>query len=79
VKELMMLTQAELERERYQARRRAQLEVNTALKAERIYIIRLLERKLERPETPTDQLAQRSLDDLSQLIDQLVAQLSRPS
>jgi predicted transposase/invertase (TIGR01784 family) len=103
VEELVMLTQTDLDRERYEARRKAQLDYNTGLKvarlegleeglqeglqkglqkgqeAEKIHTIHLLERKLERPETPTQQLAQHSLEELSQLIDQLLAQMSRPS
>jgi predicted transposase/invertase (TIGR01784 family) len=99
VEELVMLTQTDVERERYEARRKAQLDFKTGLKvarlegleeglqqglqqgqvAEKIHTIHLLERKLDRPETPTDQLAQRSLEDLSQLVDQLLTQLSRPS
>jgi hypothetical protein len=46
---------------------------------EKIRTIHLLERKLGRPETPTEQLAQRGLEELSQLVDQLLTQMSRPS
>jgi flagellar biosynthesis/type III secretory pathway protein FliH len=95
VEELMMLAQTDLERERYEARRKAQLDYNTGLKvahlegleeglqkgqaAEKIHTIHLLERKLDRPETPTEQLAQRNLKELSQFVDQLLTQISRPS
>jgi predicted transposase/invertase (TIGR01784 family) len=103
VEELMMLTQTDLDRERYEARRKAQLDYNTGLKvarlegleeglqeglqkglqkgqaAEKIHTIHLLERKLERPETPAEQLAERSLEELSQLVDRLLTQMSRPS
>ena len=91
----MMLTQTHVERERYEARRKAQLDYNTGLKvarlegleeglhkgqaAEKIHTIHLLERKLERPETPAEQLAECSLEELSQLVDQLLTQMSRPS
>ena len=93
--ELKMLTQTDLQRERYEARLKAQLDYNTGLKvarlegleeglqkgqaAEKIHAIHLLERKLEQPETPTEQLAQLSLEELSQLVDQLLTQMSRPS
>ena len=87
VEELMMLTQTDHERERYEARRKAQLDYNTGLKvarlegqaAEKIHTIHLLERKLERPETPAEQLVQSSLEELSRLVDQLLTQMSRPS
>jgi hypothetical protein len=93
VEELKMLAQTDVERERYEARRKAQLDYNTALKvarlegreegrhegcaAEKINTIHLLERSLQRSETPAEQLAQRSLEELSQLVDQLLAQISR--
>ena len=43
------------------------------LKGEKIGVIHLLERLLNRPETPTEQLASRSLDDLTRLADDLQA------
>jgi flagellar biosynthesis/type III secretory pathway protein FliH len=43
--------------------------------AEKIEMIQLLERSLQRPETPSEQLVQRSLGELSQLVDQLLAQM----
>ena len=100
VEELKMLTQTDLERERYESRRKAQLDYNTGLKvarmegrdegrqeglerglergraAEKIHTIQLLERSLHRPETPSEQLAQRSLEELSQLVDQMLAQVN---
>jgi predicted transposase/invertase (TIGR01784 family) len=89
IEELKMLTQTDVDRERYEARRKAQLDYNTGLKVarqegleeglqkEKIRLIHLLERSLQRSETPAEQLAKRSLDELSQLLDQLLAQTSR--
>ena len=77
-----MLTQTEVERERYEARRKAQLDYNTGLKAarmegEKIGAIHLCERILQRPETPIEQLASLSLEDLSRLADQLQAEVGK--
>ena len=89
-----MLTQTEVERERYEARRKAQLDYNTGLKAarldgrdegraegrvqgEKIGAIHLCERMLQRPETPTEQLAALSLDDLSRLADELQTEVQK--
>jgi flagellar biosynthesis/type III secretory pathway protein FliH len=90
VEQLNMLAQDDVERERYEARRKAQLDFNTAVKAARIEgrdegrqegraegemigQIHLCERLLERPLTPTEQLVKRSLDELTQLADELQA------
>jgi predicted transposase/invertase (TIGR01784 family) len=102
VEELQMLAQTDVERERYEARRKAQLDYNTGLKVarlegleeglqkglekglaegqatEKIHTIHLLERKLQQSESPAEQLAQRSLDELSQLVEQLLAQITQP-
>jgi predicted transposase/invertase (TIGR01784 family) len=84
LEELKVLSQTDLERERYEARRKAQLDYNTGLKVARmegreegqqeglargqkIGIIHLCERLLQRPETPTEHLAGLSLDDLTRL------------
>src|SRR5207253_244735 len=83
VEELKMLTQTDQERERYEARRKAQLDYNTGLKVarmegrveEKINTIHLLEGMLHRPATASEELAQRSLHELGQLIEQLLAQL----
>jgi predicted transposase/invertase (TIGR01784 family) len=91
LEELQMLTQTDLERERYEARRKWQFDYNTGLKVarmegreegreegrveEKINTIHLLEGLLHRPATASEELAQRTLDELSQLIDQLLAQL----
>jgi hypothetical protein len=74
--ELKMLTQTDLERERYEARRKALLDHNTLMKAarlegERIGIIHLCERMLKRPETPAETLAALSIDELTRLAEDL--------
>jgi len=71
LEELKMLSQAEVERERYEARLKAQLDHNSLMKAafryreaglaeglakgEKIGIIHYCERLLKRPETPAEQ------------------------
>jgi predicted transposase/invertase (TIGR01784 family) len=88
VEELKMLSQTDLERERYESRRRAQLDYNTGLKVarmegreegltagEKIGMIHLCERLLNRPETPGEQLASLTLAQLSRLADDLQKQL----
>jgi hypothetical protein len=68
LEELEMLKQTDVG---YEARRKAQLDYNTGLKVarperreegERIGTIHLCERLLNRPETPTDELAALSLE-----------------
>jgi hypothetical protein len=109
-----MLAQTDVERERYEARRKAQLDYNTGMKAARleglaegekigrtegekigrtegekkgrvegekigkIGTVHLCERLLQRPETPTEQLAALSLDDLTRLAEELQALLLKP-
>jgi hypothetical protein len=56
-----MLAQSELERERYEARRKARLDYNTRLKvarleSEKIGVVHLCERMLQRQETPNEEL-----------------------
>jgi predicted transposase/invertase (TIGR01784 family) len=91
LEELKMLAQTDVERERYEARRKAQLDYNTGLKVARmegreegrsegraegeIGRIHLCERLLNRPLTPTEQLVSRSLEDLIQLADDLQVQV----
>jgi hypothetical protein len=80
MEELKMLAQTDLERERYEARRKAQLDYNTAIKVARmeggqIHLIHFCERLLHRPETPTEQLTALSLEDLTRLADELQAQV----
>ena len=93
-----MLTQTDLERERYEARRKAQLDYNTGLKVarmegqeqglkqgreegriqgEKIGSIHTMERLLNRPQTPVDQLIPLALEDLSRLADELQAQVMK--
>jgi hypothetical protein len=84
LEELKMLTQTDLERERYEARRKAQLDQNTLVKVarlegreegrtqgEQIGVIHLCERLLNCPETPTERLAALSLEQLARLADEL--------
>jgi hypothetical protein len=98
--ELKMLKQNEVERERYEARRKALLDYNTGLKVahmageeiglvrglkkgekmglekgEKIGTIHLCERLLNRPETPIENLAGMSLEDLSRMADDLQGHL----
>lgn len=83
VEELKMLTQSELDRERYEARRKAQLDYNTGMKiarleGEKIGRIHAFERLLNLPETPTEQLLGLTLDDLTRRADELQARLQKP-
>lgn len=83
LEELKMLTQTDLERERYEARRKAQFDSNTLVKAARlegreeglaegtIRIIHLCERLLHRPQTLREELALLPLDELSRRADEL--------
>jgi hypothetical protein len=84
LEELKMIAQTDVERERYEARRKAQLDYHTGLKIARmegraegelIGTIHLCERLLQRPLTPTEQLVSRSLEQLIQLADELQAQV----
>jgi predicted transposase/invertase (TIGR01784 family) len=88
LEELMKLAQSDAERERYEARRKAQLDYNTGLKVARmegreegraqgevIGRIHLCERLLKRPLTPTEQLIDRALEELIHLADDLQAQV----
>jgi len=96
--ELKMLTQSDLERERYEARRKAQLDQNSFLddveclreeirqaarevgrqqgrREEKTGFIGFCERLLNRPQTPMEQLAALSLEDLTRLADELQKQV----
>jgi hypothetical protein len=84
LEELKVLAQTDLERERYEARRKAQLDYNTGMKVahlegqkkgEKIGVIQLCERLLKRPETPTEKLAALSIEDLTRLADELQGQV----
>ena len=78
-----MLAQTDAERERYEARRKAQLDYNTGMKVarmegrmeEKIHVIQVFERLLHRPETPTEKLAGLTLEKLTGLAEALEAQL----
>ena len=83
VEELKMVTQSELDRERYEARRKAQLDYNTGLKVarlegEKIGMIHAFERLLNLPETPTDELIGLTLNDLARRADELQARVLKP-
>ncbi len=87
LEELRMLSQTDLEREQYEARRKAQLDYNTGMKVARmegraegelIGIIHAFERLLKRPETPSEQLASLTPTDLTRLADALQAELQKP-
>jgi flagellar biosynthesis/type III secretory pathway protein FliH len=100
LEELKMLTQTDVDRERYEARRKAQLDYNTGLKVarmegreeglseglgqglsqgltkgEKIGTIHLCERLLQRSQSPAEQLASLSLEDLTRLADDLQEQV----
>ncbi len=83
VEELKMLAQTNEERERYENRRKAQLDYNTAMKwariegriEEKINTIHQLEDVLHRPATATEELERRTIEELSQLMNQLLAEL----
>jgi len=86
LEELKMLKQADPERERYEARRKAQLDDQTRLKVarlegreegERIGTIHVYQRFLNRPETPTQELAALSLDELTRLVEELLEQVTK--
>lgn len=96
LEELEMLTKTDEERERYEARRKAQLDYNTGIKVarmegkeegreegreeglekgEKIGMIHLCEKLLNRPQTAAAELAGLSLDDLTRLADTLQAEV----
>jgi predicted transposase/invertase (TIGR01784 family) len=90
LEELKMLSQTETERERYEARRKAQLDYNTGMKVarleglgegltkgEHIGFIHLCEQLLGKPNSPTEQLAELTVEELAHLAGQLRAQLPR--
>lgn len=88
LEELKMLTQDELERERYESRRKAQLDYNTGLKSarmegrlegEKIGRIHAFEGLLGRALTPFEELAALPLADLSRFSDQLEAEVHKQS
>ena len=83
VEELKMLTQTDIERERYESRRKAQLDHDSAINyairqgrtiGEKIGAINAYERMLQRPQTPKEQLLAQSLEDLALLAEDLEKQ-----
>ena len=99
LEELKMLTQTDLERERYEARRKAQLDENTLVRvahmegraqgreegraqekmASLVWNIHFCEQLLHRPQTPREQLAARSLEELARLAEELQGQALKQS
>jgi predicted transposase/invertase (TIGR01784 family) len=90
LEELRMLSQTDLERERYEARRKAQLDYSSGLsaarlegkeegleKGEKIGIIHAFERLLNKPETRREQLLLLSEEELTQLSNSLQSQLAK--
>jgi predicted transposase/invertase (TIGR01784 family) len=90
VEELKMLTQSDVERERYEARRKFQLDYNTGMKVarleglaegrakgEKIGMIHAFEGLLHRPETPIEQLALLALEDLTRVANEMKAQFQK--
>jgi predicted transposase/invertase (TIGR01784 family) len=80
--ELTMLSQTDVDRERYESRRKAQLDYNTGMrvareeglaKGEQIGRIHTCERLLKREVTPTEQLAVLTVDELTRRADELQA------
>jgi predicted transposase/invertase (TIGR01784 family) len=88
IEELKMLIQSDQDRERYEARRKFQLDYNSAIKSARmdgveeglakgakIGEIHSYEQLLKRPETSTENLATLALEDLTQLANELRRQV----
>jgi predicted transposase/invertase (TIGR01784 family) len=99
LEELKMLAQTDQERERYESRRKAQLDYNTGVKVarmegrdegrlegrlegrdegrveEKVGVINFCERLLKRAETPREQLASLTFEQLNHLANDLQAQL----
>ena len=82
--DLLMMTQSELERERYESRLKMQRDIYTALaeardegrQEGRIERIHLLQRLLRRAQTPLEQLRAQPLAELERLADQLEAEVT---
>jgi len=91
VEELKMLTQTDIERERYEARLKAQHDQNTLIgyareqreraekaeKGEAIGAIHAFERMLQRTQTPKEQLLAISQEDLARLAEDLEKQVTK--
>jgi hypothetical protein len=84
--EMRALAEEPTQRERYEARRKFWLDIESAMSGARkegriegeIGRIHLCERLLKRPLTPTEQFARRSAADVIQLADELQAQVLKP-
>jgi predicted transposase/invertase (TIGR01784 family) len=82
--DLLMMTQSELERERYESRLKMQRDIYTALAEARnegrlegrIERVHLLQRLLRRAQTPLEQLRAQPLADLERLANQLEAEVT---
>lgn len=92
LEDLKMLTQSEIERERYESRLKAQRDRESDLQemrearaardsaraeGEKIGVIRLCENLLKKPQTPAEQLACLSLEELTRMADELQAQVQQ--
>jgi predicted transposase/invertase (TIGR01784 family) len=80
--ELQMVTQSDLERERYEARLKMQRDISSALADARkegqlVGQIHAFERLLHRPQTPAAQLLALPLEELERLAQQLEAEVTR--
>lgn len=76
VEELKMLTQTDMERERYEARRKAQMDRNTVIWFERLAgAIHAYETVLQRPQTPDSELEAMSADGMTRLAEELKKQV----
>ena len=84
VEELKMLCETHVERERFEAPRKAQLDYNTDMnvareegeeKGRQEGVIQLCERLLQRPPTPSEQLTGLSVEELTRLADELQAEV----
>jgi hypothetical protein len=77
-----MLTQSEIERERYESRWKAQLDRNSDIKearqaGESIGVIRFCENLLKKSQTPAEQLARLPLEELTRMADDLQRQVQQ--
>ena len=92
MEELRMLTQTDIERERYESRIKAQRNQNGAMTyarvqgeqmgkeiGEKIGIIRTCEMLLQRPQTPREQLLTLPLEELTRLAEELGNQALNPA
>jgi hypothetical protein len=87
VEELTMLTQSDIERERYESRRKAQMDHISAINAARLQgeligreigVIQLCQSLLNQPITPKEKLLALSLEELTRLASDLREQVVKP-